>query len=179
MARWPSIRRSSGLAAITLAFTACGSVVPGRPPELHVSAADKDLIGRWTDSSGRELEDGTSAMNGILVVHSQAGSTTCSEDHVTVFLELAWPVGRRLDTTQGITEDMALRFVRDTSGSLLKTHGASEFDTKLPKSAAPTGFFLNGNTIHTGADGRAIFVTRSTQKVERWPRLKPDVLCPG
>ena len=143
---------------------------------LHVSEADQDLIGRWTDASGRELED---ASNGIFVIRTQAGSTTCGEDHVTVFLELAWPVGRRLDTSKDYTEETAPRFVRDTTGALLKFDGTSDLDTDLPGSARPTGFFLNGNTIHASADGRAVFVTRPTQKVERWPRLKPDPVCAG
>jgi hypothetical protein len=166
----------TGLAALALTLTGCSSVVPGRSPALHVDEADRDLIGRWSDASGRELEDGS---NGILVIRSQAGSTTCGEDHVTVFLELAWPVGRKIDVNQGITEEMVPRFVRDTTGALLRFDGGSDLDTDLPGSARPTGFFLNGNTIHASPDGRAVYVTRTTQRVERWPRLKPDPVCAG
>ena len=167
------------MAAAVLVLSGCGGAVFGQSGVYRARWADRDLIGRWTDASGRQLEDGTTASNGILVVRSYAGSTTCENDGVTVFLELARPVGRPLDTNKGITEEMVPRFVRDTSGSLLKTYGSSDLDAELPASAKPTGFLLNGNTIHVAADGRALFVTRVTQKVERWPRLQPQQGCPS
>jgi hypothetical protein len=107
VARWPSFLLPTGL-ALALALAGCATDASGRSGPLRVKKADRELIGRWTDSSGRQLEDGTSASNGILVVHSSPGSTTCADDHVTVFLELAWPVGRPLDTNKG-TALLALR----------------------------------------------------------------------
>ena len=37
----------------------------------------RDLIGTWFDAQGRPLPDGTNASNGILVIQTGSGSTSC------------------------------------------------------------------------------------------------------
>lgn len=135
--------------------------------------ADRNLIGTWVDArTGRELPAGPAHSDTTLVVATTIGSTTCTEDNATVFLSIAWPVG-----TESSTEEQELRFVRDTRGSLLETNGPSDLNVSLPKSARPTGFQREGNTISVDPKGRAAYVTRPDGQTERWARLKTGSGC--
>lgn len=168
-----------GPLTLWLVLASAVAVGCGKADGNGVPIADRGLIGQWTDSRGRALPDGSSDRSGgLLVVRSLAGSTTCDNDHVTVFLEVAWPVGQELDTNLGITDETVPRFVRDTSGSSLKFTGESNFETQLPADAVAADFHLNGNSLYTvSADTRAVYVRRPNGAVEHWPRLLPDLVC--
>jgi hypothetical protein len=170
------VARLATVAVVVALLMACTSSYVHR---LRVDSADADLIGRWRDATGQELPDGTNAMGGVLVVSTGAGSTSCTEDHVTVFMQLAWPVGTELDLNSDVAESDAPMFVRDTAESLLETEGTSDFDAELPKTAKPTGFNREGNAISVVPDGHAVYVTRASGRIERWPRLKPGQGCPS
>lgn len=138
----------------------------------------RDLVGPWLDAAGRELPDGTTASGGVLVLAAGSGSSTCTGDHVTVFLELAWPPGRRLDWTADYDEDDIQRYMRDTKGSLIATDGQSDLATALPTAARFTGFHKDGNALYAVASKpSAVWVQRSNQRVERWARIKPGGGC--
>lgn len=49
------------------------------------------------------------------MVGTGAWSTTCGTDHVTVFLQLAWPVGTPVHLGANIDSAATSFFVRDTS----------------------------------------------------------------
>jgi hypothetical protein len=110
-------------------------------------------------------------------VASEAGSTTCGADHVTVFLQLSWPVGTKLDLNQAYQDAAAPRFVRDTTGSKLRTYGSSDLDVEVPASARPTGFSRQGNMISVEPDAMAAYVTRANHRTERWARLRAGEGC--
>ena len=170
------VRRSLLCLALLAALaTGCApgtAASPGGPP-VTVGPDQLDLVGPWRDAQGRELPDGTTASGGVLVLAAGSGSTTCTVDHVTVFLELSWPPGRRLDWTAGYDEDDTQRYLRETEGSLIATDGRSDLDTALPADARSTGFTKDGNTLYADASQpSAIWVQRPNQRVERWARLK-------
>jgi hypothetical protein len=136
------------------------------------------LIGRWRDAAGNELPDGTDASGGIFVVSTAAVSTSCTQDNVTVIMELAWPVGTQIDTKIEFSEKLAPRFLRDTNGSLIRTEGESALDVSLPSSAKTTGFNREGNTIYVvPTNVHAVYVKRNTGRVERWAKLKAGQGC--
>lgn len=147
-------------------------------PEVTVLPADADLVGRWTDASGRELPDATAASDGILVLQVSVGSTTCTREDVTVFLQLAWPVGREVDWNSGNwTDQDAPSFVRDTSGGGIRTVGPSHLDVPLPRTARATGFQRQGNRLSVGPTPDAVYVTRPDGHTERWARVRPGEGC--
>jgi hypothetical protein len=147
-------------------------------PFVTVGPDQLDLVGPWRDAQGRELPDGTNASGGVLVLASGSGSSSCTEDNVTVFLELSWPPGRRLDWTTERDEDDTQRYMRQTEGSLIATEGQSDLDTTLPATARSTGFTKDGNTLYAVASKpSAIWVQRADQRVERWARIKPGGGC--
>ena len=169
------------LGVIVALVSACGAtgVAPAQgPPPVTVRWADRDLVGRWTDAAGRELPDGTAASNGILVLQASVGSTTCSRDDVTIFLQLSWPVGRQVDWSSGNwTDDDAPVFIRDTSGGGIRTFKPSDLDTELPATARPTGFRREGNQLSVGPEPDAVYVTRPDGHTERWSRMRPGEGC--
>ncbi len=143
-----------------------------------MAADQQDLVGAWRDAQGRELPDGTNGAGGILVLAAGSGSTSCSEENVTVFIELAWPPGRRLDWAAGYEPDDTQRYVRQTEGSLMTTDGQSDLDTTLPAKAWPTGLNKDGNSLYAiTSKPSAIWVRRADQRVERWARLAPGQGC--
>lgn len=168
------------LAVITALAFGC---TPGRgasvgPPQVTVAPDQQDLVGLWRDADGQELPDGTNASGGVLVLSAGSGSTTCGEDHVTVFVELAWPAGRRLDWNSGYDADDTQRYVRQTEGSAIETDGQSDLDTTLPAKARSTGLNKDGNTLYAiTAKPSAIWVKRADQHVERWARLASGAGC--
>jgi hypothetical protein len=132
----------------------------------------RDLIGTWFDAQGRPLPDGTNASNGILVIQTGSGSTSCTTDNVTVFMELAWPAGRQLDWTKSYGPGDTHRYIRETRGSLMTTDGVSDLDTELPAAARDSGIHKDGNTIFAIASRpEAIWIRRNEGHVERWARL--------
>ena len=156
----------------------CGPVGPDGLPAVIVAEADKDLLGPWTDASGRTLPDGTSAANGILVLGTSYGSTTCTERNGTVFLRLTWPVGTEVDVFAG--EDRpgdTLEFIRDSTDSGMAVSTTSDLDVALPTSARPTGFRRGGNTLSVDAAAQAVYITRTDGTTERWARLQPAQGC--
>jgi hypothetical protein len=159
--------------ALLWACSGAGQAASSDSPPVTLSEADRSLVGRWTDSAGRELPDGTNASGGLLVLQTNAGSTTCSAGHATVFLRISWPVGTQLDWRDGAWTDAdAPEFVRDTTGSAIETYGHSDLDIDLPRSAQPTGFQRQGNTLSVDSPRVAIFVTRPDGRTERWARVK-------
>lgn len=132
----------------------------------------------WFDAQGRPLPDGTTASNGILVIQAGSGSTSCSTDNVTVFVELAWPAGRRLDWNKSYGPGDTHRYIRETRGSLMATDGQSDLDAELPALAKDSGMQKDGNAIFTIASKpEAIWVRRSDGQVERWARLGSGEGC--
>jgi hypothetical protein len=167
-------------AVATLGGCHSGEVASYGYSPAALAEADQNLFGRWTDATGRELPDGMTASGGIggtLVVVTTAGSTTCSENNTTIFLQLAWPVGTELDLTGGWKDAAAPTFVRDTTGSRMKTDGPSDLDVEPPKSARPTGFQREGNTISVDPKRMAVYVTRADGRAERRARLGPGEGC--
>lgn len=132
----------------------------------------RDLIGTWLDAQGRPLPDGTNASSGILVIQAGSGSTSCTTENVTVFMELAWPAGRRLDWNKSYGPGDTHRYIRETRGSLMGTDGQSDLDTELPASAKDSGMYKNGNAIFAMTSRpEAIWIRRGDGHVERWARL--------
>ena len=178
MARVASIGSLVLLMVLSTACTGGENVPTSGPPEATVAPADRDLVGRWVDASGRELPDGTAASNGILVLQTSVGSTTCTTEHVTVFIRLAWPVGRELDWNAGDwTDDDAPWFVRDPSGGGIKTYAPSDLDVDLPRTARPTGFRREGNSLSVDPEQVALYVSRPDGHTERWARVRPGEGC--
>lgn len=170
----------SVLATVCLlsSMTGCGVAASVGPPPVMVPRDQQDLVGTWHDARGNPLPDGRNASNGILVIQAGPGSTSCSTKNVTVFMELSWPPGRRLDWNQGYDPADTNRFVRDTEGSLMATDGASDLDTSLPASAENTGINKDGNSIYADVtEPDAIWVRRGSGKVERWARLGAGEGC--
>ena len=168
------------LAVLAILAVGCapGTVASPDGPRVTVAPDQRDLVGPWLDVDGRELPDGTNASGGVLVLAAGSGSTSCTEDHVTVFLELAWPPGRRLDWTAGYDEDDTQRYMRETEGSLIATEGQSDLAAALPAAARFTGFHKDGNTLYAVASKpSAVWVQRSNQRVERWARIKSGAGC--
>ena len=150
----------------------CSHPVSTSQREAVVAVDEQDLLGPWTDADGQVLPDGTAATNGLLVVATSSGSTTCTADG-TVFLQLAWPVGTEVDLFAGTwSEEDAPRFIRDTAGSAMDTVGSSDLDTRLPTSARPTGFNRAGNSISVDPEEVAVYVSRPDGTVEQWARLR-------
>lgn len=113
-----------------------------------------------------------------MVLKAGSGSTNCTEDNVTVFMELAWPPGRRLDWTAGYEPDDTQRYVRQTDGSLMETDGQSDLETTLPAKARPTGLNKDGNSLYAiTPKPSAIWFLRADQRIERWARLGPGQGC--
>jgi len=127
---------------------------------------------------GSELPDETNASGEVLVLAAGSGSTSCTEDGGTVFLELAWPPGRRLDWTAGYDEDDTQRYMRETEGSLIATEGQSDLAAILPAADRFTGFTRTATpctpSLHKPS---AVWVQRSDQRVERWARTRPGDGC--
>lgn len=166
------------LLALVTGCAGGGNVPTSGPPKVTVEPADQDLVGRWVDASGRELLDASAASNGILVLQATIGSTTCTTGNVTVFIQLAWPVGREVDWNSGNwTDQDAPSFIRDTSGGGIRTFGPSDLDVQLPKTARPTGFQRQGNQLSVGPKPDAIYVTRPDGHTERWARMRPGEGC--
>lgn len=167
-----SRQRLAWVGSIGLLFALVAGCVGGARP------ADEDLVGRWVDASGRELPDASAASNGILVLKATIGSTTCTTDNVTVFIQLAWPVGREVDWASGDWSDQdAPSFIRDTSGGGIRTFGPSDLDVQLPRTARPTGFQHQGNQLSVGPKPDAIYVTRPDGHTEQWARMRPGEGC--
>jgi hypothetical protein len=78
----------AGLATVAVVVALLVACTSSQVHRLRPDSADADLVGRRRDTTGQELPDGTNAMGGVLVVSTGAGSTTCTEDHVTVFMHL-------------------------------------------------------------------------------------------
>ena len=167
---------AAGLVAIVM-VTGCASNVPSLD-EVNLPGDQEGLVGQWQDRSGRLLPDGTNDSGGILVVHSNAGSSTCSAENATVFMALAWPPGRQLDSKKPEEPGEYNRYMRDTTGSQLESDGVSDLRTELPKRAVSTGIHREGNTIHAiPSKGSAIWIQRADGHIERWPRLKTETGC--
>jgi hypothetical protein len=168
---------AAALLAMVMLATSCALPAPGQPA-TEVARADRDLVGRWLDAEDHELPDGTDE-SGILVIRSTGGSANCDGSNVTVFLELAWPAGRRLDVSKGdVEESDAPRYLRDSVGSAIETIGSSDLDASLPGSATRTGFHRDGNTISVVADDpSSVYVTRADGRIERWARLRDGAGC--
>ncbi|SDS55925.1 hypothetical protein SAMN04488543_1958 [Friedmanniella luteola] len=183
MSQQPRQRSSRGLlclAVLGLLAARCASGTAATPggPVVTVPPDQRDLVGLWHDAAGRELPDGTNASGGVLVLAAGSGSSTCTGDHVTVFLELAWPPGRRLDWNAGYDEDDTRRYMRETEGSLIETVGRSDLDAALPRGARSTGFSKDGNTLYVIASKpSAVWVERPDRRVERWSQIKSGGGC--
>jgi hypothetical protein len=135
-------------------------------------------VGSWYDADGQTVPDGTNVSGGILVLAAGAGSTTCSRADVTVFMELAWPPGRRLDWNAGYQPEDTNRYIRQTAGSGMKTDGQSDLDADLPATARATGLNKDGNVLHAvESEPAAIWVQRPDGRVERWARLRHGEGC--
>jgi len=176
------LQRSTGpwLALLVVLASGCstGNPAPGGAPRVTAAPDQRDLVGTWYDVDGREVPDGTNDSGGVLVVSAGAGSTTCSSADVTIFLELAWPPGRRLDWTRGYQPEDTHRYIRQTAGSGMETDGESDLDADLPAAARPTGLNKDGNHLYAvGSQPSAIWVERPDGRFERWARLKSGVGC--
>jgi hypothetical protein len=173
----PRLRRSNGwvfacFVVLLAVVTSCGRPASVGPPGVMVPRDQRDLIGTWFDAQGRPLPDGRNASNGILVIQAGSGSTSCSTDDVTVFMELAWPAGRRLDWNKSYVPGDTHRYVRETTGSLMATDGQSDLYTVLPAAAKDSGIQKDGNAIFTiTSKPQAIWIRRGDGNVERWARL--------
>ena len=165
------------LAVVFMTGCDIGRSASSGPPDVTLTEADKSLVGRWKDAGGRELPDGTHASNGVLVLQTNAGSTTCTTENATVFMRLAWPVGREIGKDEPWTDAGAPEFLRDTTGSAIKTDGRSDLDTELPRSARPTGFHKDGNRLSVDSKRVAIYVTRPDGRTERWARVMAGQGC--
>lgn len=168
-----SRHRAFACFVVLLAVTAsCGRPASVGSPYVMVSRDQRDLIGTWFDAQGRPLPDGTNDSNGILVIQAGSGSTSCSTDNVTVFIELAWPAGRRLDRNKSSGPGDTHRYIRESRGSLMAADGQSDLNTELPASATDSGIQKDGNAIFViTSKPEAIWVRRGDGQVERWPRL--------
>jgi hypothetical protein len=144
-----------------------------RSPELRLPADQTDLVGRWRGADGRVLPDGTDQPKEVLVIRSEVGSTSCTSENVTVMLDMSWPPGSRLDGRRPDGGGESQRYVRDAR-SVMRTEGQSDFDTALPSQASLTGIHRAGNRLYAiTSDPSAIWIQRSSGRVERWARL-PD-----
>ena len=154
------------LVVVLVFVTSCGRPASVGPPEVMVARDQRDLTGTWFDAQGRPLPDGTNASNGILVIQAGSGSTSCSTDDVTVFIELAWPAGRRLDWNKSYGPGDTHRYIRQTKGSLMATDRQSDLDTELPASAKDSGIQKDGNAIFTiTSKPEAIWIRRGDGQV--------------
>jgi len=89
-------------------------------------------------------------------------------DNVTVFMELAWPPGRRLDWTAGYEPEDTNRYIRQTAGPAIKTEGESDLDAELPAAARSTGLHKDGNLLYAvESKPSAIWVQRPDGQLER------------
>lgn len=169
------------LALITAVVLLTGCANGYRPQGGGTVPRDqRDLVGTWFDAQGQALPDGTNASNGILVLQAGTGSTTCSDEgeNMTVFIEMAWPPGRRLDWSRGYGEGDAQRYVRDTEGSLLAADGVSDLDTTLPREAADTGITKDGNALYAiSSDPSSIWIRRPDGRIEQWASLRDGEGC--
>lgn len=166
------------LMVLSSGCTTGGNVPTSGPPDVSVAPADSSLVGRWVDASGRELPDGTDASGEVLVLQANVGSTICTTDNVTVFIRLAWPVGRELNWgSEDWTDADAPQFVRDTTGSSIKTFGPSNLDAELPRTAQETGFQHQGNRLSVDSGSVALYVTRPDNRIERWAQVRPGEGC--
>jgi hypothetical protein len=173
------LRRSIApcLALLVLLASGCSTSAPGTP-RVKVAADQRDLVGSWYDVDGHQVPDGTNDSGGVLVLAAGAGSTTCSTENVTVFMELAWPPGRRLDWIAGYEPGDTNRYIRQTAGSAIETEGQSDLDAELPAAARSTGLNKDGNLLYTiEAKPSAIWVQRPDGSLERWARIKYGQGC--
>jgi hypothetical protein len=155
-----------------------GLTSSGDKPGVKVASDQRDLVGTWYDAKGEKVPDGTNEFGGILVLAAGAGSTTCSMQDVTVFMELAWPPGRRLDWTAGYEAEDTNRYIRQTLGSGMATDGQSDLAADLPDAARSTGLNKEGNFLYAiESKPAAIWVQRPDRRVERWARLKCGQGC--
>lgn len=155
-----------------MSLAACTS--PSTIPTVQTPPDQVDLVGRWQDSNGADVADGTS---GVLTLSAFSASTSCSEADPTVFLDLAWPVGSRVDQDQPSSSRDHHSYVRDPHGSSW-TKDQPDLDTKLPAAARASGLRRAGNELYAKpSDPSAIWVQRPDGHVERWPQQKQDAGC--
>jgi hypothetical protein len=146
------------LLSIVLATGGCGDV-------LH-----DDLVGSWSDPSGRSLPDGTANANGIVVVSTYLASNHCQGRKNTVYLELAWPIGQPANLNEPGGGENLRFYVRGDSVEHRVSSEPFDDDVALPAAATPTGFMRAGNSISVDSVGPA-YVTRANGRTERWPQI--------
>ena len=129
-----------------------------------------DLVGQWADPTGQPLPDGTPGANGVLVVHTYLASSHCEGWKDTVYLELAWPVGRGVNIEDAGGVNDLRYYVRGESVEKRVSSEPYAADVALPASATPTGFARAGNAISVDPAGPA-YVTRPDGRTERWPQI--------
>lgn len=169
-----------GLVLLSVLAGGCsGLASSGGKPQVEVASDQRDLVGSWYDADGEKVPDGTNESGGILVLSAGAGSTTCSVQDVTVFMELAWPPGRQLDWKAGYEPEDTNRYIRQTLGSGMATDGQSDLAlADLPAAALSTGLNKEGNVLYAiESKPAAIWVQRPDGRVERWARLKNGQGC--
>lgn len=166
--------RSRRLAGLALLVPLAGCTAPQTIPSLEPPPDQVDLVGRWQDQDGADVPDGR---HDVLTLAAGVGSTSCSDRDVTVFLELAWPAGRRLDRNQATTSGDHQTYVRDPHGSYW-TQEQPDLDTRLPAAARATGLHRAGNELYTvPSDPSRIWISRPDGRIERWPRQRPGTGC--
>jgi hypothetical protein len=162
----------------SLAGGCSGSAPSGDNRRVEVASDQRDLVGTWYGPDGEAVPDGTNDSGGILVLSAGPGSTTCSLQNVTVFVELAWPPGRKLDWSAGYEPEDTNRYIRQTAGSGMTTDGQSDLEADLPAAARSTGLNKDGNLLYAiESNPAAIWVQRADGRVERWARLKYGQGC--
>lgn len=134
------------------------------------SIQTKDLVGSWQDAQGRSLPDGSTA-DGALVITTYLASASCDGPKDTVYLELAWPVGRPASAEERGDAARTHHYARgDTIEQRVSASGYAP-DVVLPATARSTGFAREGNTLSIDPAGYA-YVTRSDGQTERWPQIE-------
>lgn len=157
---------------LTVSLAACAS--PSTIPKVQTPADQLDLVGRWQDSIGVDVADGT---NGILTLSAFSASTSCSEEDSTVFVDLAWPVGNRVNQDSPSSSRDHYAYVRDPHGTYW-TNDQPDLDTDLPAAARASGLRRAGNELYAKpSDSSAIWLQRPDGHIERWPQQKQGTGC--
>jgi hypothetical protein len=151
--------RKLTVALTAIVLVACGEASP--------------VIGPWEDRAGHVLPDGTDRLNDFaLVVHVFSGHEHCGWTSIT-FMHLAWPPGKRVTSF-----DHVRQFMRDPNGAYggPGLSGSLDLRAELPADAQNTGFHQEGWTLWVDPEGDFVYLV-SDNRVERWPRADPPVLC--
>lgn len=161
------------LTLLLLPMSLVGCTSPATIPTVQTPPDQLDLVGRWQDSVGVEVADGS---DGVLTLSTFSASTSCSDADPTVFLDLAWPIGSRV-RLEAIASGDRYSYVRDPHGSYW-TQDEPDLETDLPATAQDSGFRRANNELYAKpSDPSAVWVRRPDGHVERWPQQKQGTGC--